>query len=99
MLSFVMMRVARIPVADFTADTGFQLHEIADLEAAVKQQDQSRYEIAEDRLQAKTESDANGTGEHRKLGQGNSHQTGCDQYAGYDQGIFGEARHRVNRRP
>ncbi|MEJ7669924.1 MAG: hypothetical protein WKH97_14580 [Casimicrobiaceae bacterium] len=38
----------------------FELDEIADLEAAVEEQDQPGNEVAEDRLQAETEADADG---------------------------------------
>src|SRR5688572_11121970 len=78
-------------VAYFAADARFELDEIANLQAAIEEQYQSRHEIAEDRLQAETETDADRTSQHSKLRQRNPHESGRDQHADYDQYVLGEA--------
>ena len=100
MLSFVMMRVARMPMSPTSPRTpDSSSTKSPTLRLRSNKQDQPRHEIAEDRLQAESEADANGAGEHRKLGQRNAHESGCDQHADHDQDVLGEAGDRVDRRP
>src|SRR3546814_4235660 len=57
---------ADIDIADLAGDAGFELDEIADFQRTVEQQNQAGNEIAEDPLQAKTQTDTDGASEYRK---------------------------------
>src|SRR3546814_12839460 len=54
---------ADIDIADLAGDAGFELDEIADFQRTVEQKNQAGNEIAEDRLQAKTQTDTDGANE------------------------------------
>src|SRR3546814_13323591 len=74
LLCFVCLMIRRPPRSTRT-DTrfpyttlfrSFELDEIADFQRTVEQQNQAGNEIAEDRLQAKTQTDTDGASEYRR---------------------------------
>ncbi len=68
MLSLVEISVARMLMSPHLAvQARLQLDEVADPQAALEQQDDPGDEVAEDRLQAEAEPDAEGAGQHREL--------------------------------
>ena len=68
---------------------------VADAQRALEQDDQSRDEIVDDRLQAKTDTDREGARDERKVGEVEADRGQCDQQGHEDDRVMRQAADRI----